>query len=666
MNQNTPRSIPPHPRTVNTAAAGAKVGFQANEVHNSNVYFLSPDATPEEKYNVGVRYLADGVPVKAEELISEAMTADYDNAEVRFHWVLALLSTRSYRDLDRGERLRLNHIGEVIRASAAGEYRTALEAIKEIIFHLNGSGGDIDTAEKTILELRSELRVKINRHLHLVLRGSLKDKLWAEMKEQAEADRFSNDRLDRVWAYFHPRPIGARAREPLHEPTTVAEMARAGGGLLVLIFAVGYLGWIIASALNIQAILAYLLALTAGYTGVRAAFDWGYRADRIRSKNQLYLSVPTVDRTSGGGFANDVSNAFERYFGKYRPNGVDRSQWLFGTAGIRSHLRDEIAEIYREKAVKIDEVNWLIGYLAQDIRRKWENGSLQEYLTQYHVTRSTKIKCVLSLTALSIAMVFVAAEAAHNAPITSWIAVITTAISAPLTLKLLHRIDNRGRRYRDEYEDYDRNRKERKAAFTRWKARLDGTRPSEHEMQTWLQCDKTMLADEALRHYRLSWHDVIADAMFQAPAKGRARHRVRRGPWRFSRYDLRLFLITEDGVREVISELDFEHAEFNGQERNNFRFDAVSSVNVAEHSDTSRVLKLTLTNGPTRNIAVTEGATIDADPVLTQDDFLRINLSAAGFIHALRILEGIAAEGKSWIKRDNHMQAEAGEPVEAG
>lgn len=659
MNQNTPRSIPPQRRTVNTAAAGSTVGIQANEVHNSNVYVLSPDATPEEKYKMGVRYLADGVPVRAEELISEAITAGHDNAEVRFHWVLALLSTRSYRDLDRGERERLNYVFEDIHAYAAGEYRTALEAIKEIILHLNGSGGAIDTAEKTILELRLELRAKINRHLHLVLRGSLKDKLWAETKEQAEADRFSYDRLDRVWAYFHPRPIGARAREPRPEPTSTAEIARAGGGLLALTLAVGYLGWIILSAVNIQAILAYLLALATSYTGIRAAFDWGYRADRLRAKDQLYLGAPTANRSGADGFANDVSNSFKRYFGKYRPNGVDRSQWLFATAGIRGHLRDEIAEIYREQAVKIGEVNWLIGYLAQDVRRKWRNGTLQDYLTHYHVTRSTKVKCMLSLTTLSVAMIFVVSEAAHNAPITAWIAIITTAISAPLTAKLLHRIDNRRRRYRDEYEEYERNLKERKAAYTRWKIRLDETRPSEHEMQAWLQCDKTMLADEALRHYRLSWRDVIAHAMFQAPAKGYARHRVRRGPWRFSRYDLRLFLITEDGVREVISELDFEHAEFNGQERNNFRFDAVSSVNVAERSDTSRILKLTLTNGPTRNITVTDGATMDDDSVLTQDEFLRINLSAAGFIHALRILEGIAAEGKSWIKRDDHIRADA-------
>jgi hypothetical protein len=113
---------------------------------------------------------------------------------------------------------------------------------------------------------------------------------------------------------------------------------------------------------------------------------------------------------------------------------------------------------------------------------------------------------------------------------------------------------------------------------------------------------------------------------------------------------MRLFLITQDGVREISAELDFERAEFNGQERNNFRFDAVSSVHVIQTGDFEYTLGLTLTNGPTRKIRVTDPEGYQPDPSESPDAFSKINLDAAGFAHTLHILEGIAAEGKGWIK----------------
>lgn len=168
-------------------------------------------------------------------------------------------------------------------------------------------------------------------------------------------------------------------------------------------------------------------------------------------------------------------------------------------------------------------------------------------------------------------------------------------------------------------------------------------------METWLNCDKTLLLDDAMRRYRLAWHDIIAYAFLQTPAKSYKRARVRGGPWRYSKYDIRLFLIAQDGVREISTELDFERAAFNGQERNNFRFDAVSSVHVTETGDLGYTLGLTLTNGPTRNIRVTDPEGYQSDSNESPDAFSRINLDAAGFAHTLHILEGIAAEGKGWI-----------------
>jgi hypothetical protein len=123
-------------------------------------------------------------------------------------------------------------------------------------------------------------------------------------------------------------------------------------------------------------------------------------------------------------------------------------------------------------------------------------------------------------------------------------------------------------------------------------------------------------------------------------------------PWRYSRYDMRLFLITQDGVREYRVDFDFEHVAITRNERNNFRFDAVSSVGVITTNELSYTLKLTLSNGPASTILVTDAATSQPDVDENPERFSEINLDAAGFKPTLHILEGIAAEGRVWIQRD--------------
>jgi hypothetical protein len=152
----------------------------------------------------------------------------------------------------------------------------------------------------------------------------------------------------------------------------------------------------------------------------------------------------------------------------------------------------------------------------------------------------------------------------------------------------------------------------------------------------------------------------------QTPAKHRKRARVSGGTWRYSKYDIRLFLITQDGAHEVSTELDFEQASLNGQERNNFRFDAVSSVHVHKTGAFSYTLELTLMNGPTSSIRVTDPEVPQPDPGENPDTFSERDLDAAGFTHTLRILEGIAAEGKSWIDRDPHATGTSDESAPDG
>ncbi|MEV3935598.1 hypothetical protein AB0K52_06430 [Glycomyces sp. NPDC049804] len=458
--------------------------------------------------------------------------------------------------------------------------------------------------------------------------------------------------MNRVWAYFHPEPIRPRVRPTLPPQIFLIDLIRAIGTGAAFTIAVTYLAWLALSSAAWAPILGYLLAAVAGFFGLRDAFEWRYRSNRIKAENYRLYTYSSNGRNTGEGFATQVTNSFKKYFHKYRPEEVDAREWMIRTRSIRGFLRDEICEIYRESTVGIGGLNWLIGYLAREVRRRLRDGSLYDYQTKYRVDPLTKARCLLSLALVPAATAPFIAAAVHTDMLRAWAALIVAAVVSPFAVRRWWHIWSELRRAGADQAEAEEQYEDRMKAYRRWKQRLEETRPSETEMETWLYCDTTMLIDAALLHYRLAWRDVIARAVFQGPNPYRKRHRDPAGPWRYSSYDLMLFLITDDGVREVSSTLDFEHAVFQGQERNNFRFDAVSSVEVSEGPGGSRTLRLTLTNGPTRELYVTEAEDAEQYGTGWADHLLDINLSAAGFVQALRILEGIAAEGKEWIDRD--------------
>ena len=75
---------------------------------------------------------------------------------------------------------------------------------------------------------------------------------------------------------------------------------------------------------------------------------------------------------------------------------VSSARWRSETAGFLRKLRDEVVELYREERVKIDQVNWLIGYMVLDIRKRWRSGTRWEYRERYRTSRATKAWCSFS------------------------------------------------------------------------------------------------------------------------------------------------------------------------------------------------------------------------------------------------------------------------------
>ncbi|WOI62716.1 hypothetical protein [Streptomyces fradiae] len=640
--------------TPHSAAYDSTVGIQAETVHNSNVYFVHPDASPEEKYRVGVRLLENGIPSRAREMFTDAITHGYDNAEVRFHWVLAMLSARAYHDLDAEELQGLHHASGLVRAYAAGEWKDALHLIFELLAMLSAAdGGDTGRVLERLRDLPLHQREAILRHLDLVLSGGLKDDLWAENRERAKADRFSHDRIRRIWAYFEPDPIGPRALPP--RPST-ADAAQAAFPIRAGLFAVSSaLLWILALVADpAEAVLELLVVLSASWTAARFGREWWYQEATPDAATEPPVSDPAV---AGDGFTKRVRSSFDHYFAIRAPHGFTTHDWLAYTAHVRSGLATEIALLYRESRIAVDRVNWLIRHLAEDARDRHNSGTLFGHHPRARTPATAKAVSVTALALLGLAALNMLGTATSGAGTSQTPLAVLAAIgvgwSGRAAASSWLEIRREERRLARESQAYEHALSERQVAYRKWKSLLDATRPSEPEMETWLTCDKVLFIDEALRHYQLTWRDLITHTILVTPARPYKRGRARGGPWRYSRYSFRLFLVTQDGVREISTEFDFTDGKRGNEQRSNYRFDSLSSVQVTEDIRTGYDLELVLTNGPARNIRVKDADAHQLAPDENAQEISEINLNAAGFIHTFRLLEGIAADGKGWIERNN-------------
>lgn len=646
--------------TYSSAAYDSTIGIQAETVHNSNVYFVQPDASPQEKFRVGVRLLEDGIPSRAREMITDAVAHGYHTAEVRFHWVLAMLSARTYHDLSTEEIQRLHRVSGLVRNYPEDDWKEALRVTFDLLAALSIASGETGPVLKQLQDLPSRQHNAILRHLDLMLTGGLKDELWAETLERAGAERFGNDRAQRVWAYFEPDPIGARAALP-RPSTSAAAAARAALPFRVVLFvvssvALGVLAWI---ANPTEAIVESLVALGAGRTAARGGLQWWGRDPHPDRSGGADVPQPHNPAPAKDGFTKRVHSKFDHYFSVRTPYGFTPDTWLTHTTEVRHDLADEIADLYRESRIGVERVTWLIRHLAEEARNRHNNGTLFDQYRQVRTPARTKVLTVVALAVLGAAVLTgfgtAVAGAAQPRPLWAVLALLGAAWSGHAAAHLWLKVRREKHRVAQETRKYQEELAARKNAHQRWKDLLDVARPSELEMETWLACDKTSFVDEALRHHRLTWRDLITHTILVAPAPSYRRARVRGGPWRYSHYVIRLFLFTRDGIREISSELKFSDATRRNEQRSNYRFDALSSVQVTENVDVGYDLELVLTNGPARKIRVKDADAHQLAPDESAQQISEISLNAAGFTHTFRLLEGIAADGKGWIERRDNL-----------
>lgn len=645
------------PETHNTATDNSTVGIQAEQVHNSTVYMNSPDMPADEKFRKGVNHLKGGLPSKASELISEAIAEGYDNSESRFYWFLAKLGKRSYRELGRDEKEELRHAQALLVDYPEDEWKQGIDVICSLLNRMEDPESDPEAELKALRELPDRQRVLIGEHLGMFLNGTLKDALWADMRDAAHRVAAEKERKDRVWAFFEPDPVTPLAVYPELVSTSFSEKINLAFSTIAFAAAFGYLSWGVFSAGSLLPLFAFPLAMGGLYVGIRNAAEWEFRAGRLRRKEHEFAGVVSFPPSHDDNFSRRIVQFFDYYFYKYAPRDeAERKSWFADTRGVRRSLQNELIELYSNESVRPESVKWLARYLVRDVRKKWQECVLFQYRERYWTPFKIKFQCCVGIFFALAGMSFVVQSAFEAEPVLSGLTTVALIISGGISVQLFLSIYLEKIRYDDDLENYAQEIANREKEYRRWKSKVEHAKPTDEQMERWLNADKTIFLDHALKEYKLAWRDIIAYTFLQSPSKTYRRARVSYGPWRYSRYSMLLFLITADGVREVGAELDFERSQLNGFERTNYRFDAVASVRVITSGDTPHSLELTLVNGEPRKIKV-----VDEDPALLEtdskdqerpEDLTNLTLESFGFDQALHVLEGIAAEGKQWIHRN--------------
>ncbi|MEO3929315.1 hypothetical protein ABGB07_36505 [Micromonosporaceae bacterium B7E4] len=637
------------PTASNIAQGDAHVGVQAQAIHGNVYYELPPDASAEQRFRTGVKYLDARMPGRARELIDDAVTRGYDTDELHFHQLLALLSGRTLRQLGNEDFNYLSAVCDRIPPlHGKGEWTVGLRTVLRLLNSLDSA--ETDPVVKELDELPPRQRDKIFDHLGVLLEGRMEDQMWHRSVERARAGQLAGDRMERVWIFFHPSPAGPRVRSVQPVSISVRQWLGALAGTAVFVVAFGTIGWLLLRRGELPAMLAYL-AIAVGIAGfVQGGADWHFRRERLRTKEAEF--VPPRQRRaarSGDRFARNVTQLFDRYFKRYVPRETDRAYWLDQTAGIRRHLRDELVEIYREQQVEADEIAWLVRYLVADVKARWEKDTLTTHRVELRTPFVTRARCVGGLAVVAATGLWVAPAAVSTAPLDGTLSLLSALASGVIAVRAWFRIGSEWRRVKADRAERDHERTARRAAYDRWQRKLS-RRPSEPEMAAWLECDRKILVDEAMRHYRLRPSQVIAHAFIEAPADSYKRARFRGGPWRYSSYRLLLFLLTDDGVRQVDIDLDFEKCSANRTQRLNYRFDAVAAVRVHGTGEQQQTFELTLVNGEPISVRVTESHTEDSRQDEDPEMLSQVTLDASGLPRTLNVLEGIAAEGKEWIR----------------
>ncbi|MCK9926262.1 hypothetical protein MXD62_03610 [Frankia sp. Mgl5] len=651
--------------TTNSVSGSSTVGAQAGTVHGDvRVYMVPPGATPEERFEVGALHLEGNMPPRALELMNEAVLRPTRTDRMLFHWLLALVSGRSRDELTTEQTRQLK---EFQAGPPAAVHDAWTDGLRVVLLLLNAVTATEDEMALALKELdaldRSVLgrtqRRMILRHLEQFLEGPLEDQMWRRAIDVAARGQQAGARQDRVWKFFEPPPIEARARGA--RPTTVPADTRLRAEIsrLALVAWAVYLAIQLTLNGRLEVLFGCAVVLVGGLLGLQRGIVWNVTYDHTQDGSEI----------PPGAFARKVEGRLRYYVASYRPHGLTSDQWLWQTADARFSLLREIVGQYSYSRISIERIAWLLRHEATHLKRLSGGEARVSFRRELRVAPGVSVRGTLGITAVVGGCLWATVAAAGVDLLLAVGTVLVVSAGTTGYARAWLAMNGDHRRRAAETAQHAEVLAARQAAFERRRARL-ADRPSDAELAQWLDHDRKLLLDRALRHYRLTASDVVAHAFIETPVggppnseKGKTAARVPRGPWRFRKYQISVFLLTADGVRNLVSRLNFETGVFTEQNRMNYRFDVVASIRVDRTASDEQKLELVLVDGTKIGMQMAE-VSLDEDTTHGVDEstesVARLTQDAAGVQHTIHVLEGIAAEGRAWVRRTGFGRSQDG------
>ncbi|MFE9253898.1 hypothetical protein [Streptomyces sp. NPDC006879] len=697
------------------AGSDSQVGGQlAVNVNHGNVtqYVVGPDATPKELYQKGCWLLEAGLRGRAEELIYQAIHRRFCEPEVLYHWGLAIVSRRAVEDLTPADMDKLHALGSMLDSAPDSTHTSAARALLQLVDEAlavpHATGADELAARRghgsrAINSLPPEQRAELQDHLRHYLSEITREQLDGAEEQDIRAHRTDRRREERVPLFFEPDPLAPVKVPVLELPLKLwYKVLSCSGALLVL--ASLYFG--VPPAFHgsaPQTVIGLLLSVGGGAAAVRFGMDRRWLRARIEQEDQWFerggpqtrkynnaLPSHLVPEPSPNqhDFAQTIGKLINSHFRAQPRQGEDRDAWWAATRIARQNLRVELADLYGEDADPYS-LDWLVRLHAQTTADRWRDGQLGAQRTRRRVPWLTNLGYWGGLALLLIGLVQLgsAATVQEIGPVS--LATILLGLGALCGLRGGYPLYADFLRTTLDHEEFDARLREEQRAFEQWQAFLQANRPSDWEMGRWLNYDTRFLRRDALKSYDLRHHEVVYDFFVLEAGEKAQRARVRNGPVRYSIYRIRLYVMTEGGIRQATWTMQFNTATHSGRSDSSFRYDSISSINV-ERASVQRSDRVT---GETQAVTVQSDGSIrgnhtGGDELMLSEDLvierdsshltrlrvenftslrgsnsedleslLQLSQEASGISTASRILVAVSAEGKQWFETQRRRQS---------
>lgn len=662
------------------------------------VHMGGPDDSPEAKYAAGVANLEGRNPGQARELIWQAMMGweaepgGCVRSEVLFRWLVAMLSGRTARQFSKEEigqlqRFRDRFTGTEEDGWTAG-VRLVYELLDSVLRHPDGGGqpkARRPLSPERFEELGEEQR-RLLLPLDLFLSGPRRDEIWQEELRAAQVRQCSGDRENRAWKFFHPDP--ARVVLPQARRPVVTPADRRWVGITVTVFtvfAVCYgMGMLWFGA--VPGLIGYGIALLGVAIAVAGNLEARFLADRRRlEEEQFGTSARPVSQLRDDELAEEVNKLFKKYIEQCEEDRTERERWKRAVESARKVRRDEVLAICRSSGASADEVAWFIRYEIGQLHQAWRDGALRRRRLRRLLRPDAAETCRVGQAVVILGGLLVGWELRLYA--VGLLIVVMSAVWARhfwLPVRLEHkrfRADDRERHRRQESID---------KAHREWADKLRG-RPEDIEMAEWLERDRTVLLGKALDYFQLTRSRVIAHGFLERSSVGAKRRQLEGCLPRYEGYQIWMFLLAEDGVRQMRASLDFLSGTLTEREQLSFGYDAITAVHVMHKPWGGQTFELRLTGGDPITVQVRKPdpklKSQGKDAAQSQDDAQddaedraenaeraeenqgvadsRVtDLDVASVTNTLHILEGVAAEGRKWLDEHAWATVWAGEETE--